>query len=76
MEPYSALFLTIGAALLLLSWVQLLITSSNEDYTWALCTLILPPVSYLYGLFRLDKAMDAIATAALGWVLILLACAT
>jgi len=76
MEAYSALFLTLGIALLMLSWVLLLIVSSKDDYTWGLCTLILPPVSYLYGLFRLDRAGEAMGTALLGCVLILLGCAT
>ena len=76
MEAYSALFLTLGIALLLLSWVLLLIVSSEDDYTWGLCTLILPPVSYLYGLFRLDRAGEAMGTALLGCVLVLLGCAT
>ncbi len=76
MEAYSALLLTLGIALLLGSWVLLLIASSNEDYTWALCTLILPPVSYLYGLFRLDRAGEAMGTAALGCLLVWLGCAT
>lgn len=76
MEAYSALFLTLGIALLLVSWVLLLIVACNEDYTWGLCTLILPPVSYLYGLFRLDRAAEAMGTAVLGWALVWLGCAT
>lgn len=76
MEPYAALFMTVGIALLLLSWLLLLITSSNEDFTWGLCSLILPPASYLYGLARLDKTRDSISLAVAGWVLIWLALAT
>jgi len=73
MEPTSALFMTLGAALLLASWVLLLIESSREDFAWGLCSLLLPPLSYLYGIFRLDKAGEALGLAVIGWVLIFLA---
>jgi len=73
MEATSALLMTLGAVALLASWVLLLIESSREDFSWALCTLLLPPLSYLYGLFRLDKAGEALGLAAVGWVLLWLA---
>ena len=73
MEATSALFMTLGAAALLASWILLLIISSKEDFTWGLCSLLLPPLSYFYGLFRLDQAGEAIALAFIGWVLIFLA---
>lgn len=76
MEPYAALFMTIGIALLLLSWLLLLITSANEDFSWGLCSLILPPLSYLYALARLDKTRDSITLAIIGWLLIWLSLAT
>ncbi len=70
MEAASASLLTFGIAALLASWVLLLIASWKEDYAWGLCTLILPPFAYLYGLFRLDKAGQAILLAVIGLVLI------
>ena len=73
MEATSALLMTLGAVALLASWVLLLIESSREDFTWALCTLLLPPLSYLYGLFRWEKAGESLVLAALGWVLLWLA---
>jgi hypothetical protein len=73
MEATSALLMTLGVVALLASWVLLLIESSRDDYSWALCTLFLPPLSYLYGLFRWDKAGDALLLAVLGWVLLWLA---
>jgi hypothetical protein len=73
MEPTSALLMTLGAAILLASWVLLLIESSREDFAWGLCSLLLPPLSYLYGVFRLDKAGEALALAVVGWLLIFLA---
>ena len=73
MDPSSALFLTLGAAALLASWVLLLIVSSREDYAWGLCTLLLPPMGYFYGLFRLDKAGEALLLALAGWVFVFLA---
>jgi len=73
MEATSAALLTYGVVALLLSWIVLMITAWKEDYAWGLCTLFLPPLSYLYGLFRLDLARDAILLAIAGWVLIWLA---
>ncbi|MCB1675623.1 MAG: hypothetical protein KDI01_04995 [Halioglobus sp.] len=73
MEATSATLLTFGLAALLLSWIVLLITAWKEDYTWGLCTVFLPPLSYLYALARLDKAGGAIALAVLGWLVIWLA---
>ena len=72
MDAPNALMMTLGATALLGSWVLLMVISWKEDYTWGLCTLLLPPLSYLYGLSRLDKAGEALAVAAVGWVLIFL----
>ena len=73
MDAGSATFLTYGAAILLTSWILLLITAWKEDYSWGLCTLFLPPLSYLYALTRLDKAGEAILVAVVGWIFIFLA---
>lgn len=70
MEATSATLVTFGAVALLASWVLLLIESWKEDFAWGLCTLFLPPLSYLYGLSRLDKVGDALMLAAAGWILI------
>ncbi|MDH5171344.1 MAG: hypothetical protein OEW92_02920 [Gammaproteobacteria bacterium] len=70
MEATHASLLMFGAAALLVSWVLLLIESWKEDYAWGLCTLLLPPLSYLYSLARLDKAGQALLLAAVGWILI------
>jgi hypothetical protein len=72
MDASSALLMTLGAATLLTSWVLLLVVSWREDYAWALFSTLLPPVGYLYGLFRLDKAREAVLVAAVGWILIYL----
>ncbi len=76
MEPTSALFLTLGCALLALSWILLLITAAREDFTWGLCTVLLPPLSYLYGLWRWELCRDPILLAVAGWVLVWLGCVT
>lgn len=70
MDAGTATLVTYGVAALLASWVLLLIVSWKEDYAWGLCTLFLPPLSYMYGLFRLDKAGEVILLAAVGWILI------
>ncbi len=73
MEATSALMMTLGATILLGSWVLLLIASWREDFAWGLCSLLLPPLSYLYALTRLDKAGEAIALAGIGGLMVLLA---
>jgi hypothetical protein len=73
MDAGTATLVTYGAAALLTSWVLLLIVSWKEDYAWGLCTLLLPPLSYLYALFRLDKAGQALLVALAGWIMIWMA---
>ena len=73
MDATTATMITFGTVALLLSWVVLLIESWKDDYAWGLCTLLLPPLSYLYALARLDKAGQALLLAATGWILIWLA---
>ena len=73
MDAATASLLTMGAATLLVSWILMMIVSWKEDYAWGLCTLFLPPLSYLYGLARLDKAGESLLLAVVGWVLIWLA---
>lgn len=73
MEPESAVLLTFGLATLLVSWILLLITAWKEDYAWGLFALLLPPLAYLYGLFRLDKAGQSLLVAAAGLIMILAA---
>lgn len=72
MEPLSASFITFGVILLIISWVNLLILSFKDDYSWGLTTLFLPPLSYLYSMFALEKAGASIALAMIGCVLIFL----
>jgi hypothetical protein len=73
MEATNAAMMTFGVAALFASWVVLLIQSWSDDYSWGLCTLLLPPFSYLYGLTRLETAGGALTLAAVGWVLVFLA---
>ena len=73
MEASNALLMTLGVSALLISWVLLLVVSWKEDYAWGLFSLLLPPVGYLYSLFRRDKAGQVILVAAVGWTLVLLA---
>jgi len=73
MDAITASLATFGVVALLASWVLLLIVSWQEDYAWGLCTLLLPPLSYLYALTRLDKARQALLLAAAGWIMIWLA---
>ena len=70
MEASSSFLMTLGAACLLVSWVLPMITSWRAEFTWGMVTLLLPPLSYGYALFRLDQAGSSVAFAALGWLLI------
>ena len=73
MEASSAAMVTFGVAALAASWVLLMIVSWKEDYAWGLCTLLLPPLSYCYAVFRPDKAGQAVLVAVVGVILIYLA---
>lgn len=70
MDSGSAVLLTFGLATLFVSWILLLIVAWKEDYAWGLFALLLPPLAYLYGLFRLDKAGQSLLVAAAGLVMI------
>lgn len=72
MDSISAVLTTFGLIALACSWVALLATSSREDFTWALCTVLLPPLSYLYALFRLDVALAPVVLAFGGCSLVFL----
>ena len=73
MPPVHAFFFFTGIVALILSWLLLLIYSSREDFAWGLFTVLVPPLSYLYGLFRWDKAKDPILLAVVGCVLVWIA---
>ncbi len=73
MEPTSAVLMTYGLATLLVSWILLLIAAWDEDYAWGLFAVFLPPVAYLYGLFRLDRAGQSLLVALVGWIMIYMA---
>ena len=73
MEATTSLMMVLGVTALLASWVLLLIISWKEDLSWGLCSLLLPPVSYIYAVFRLDKAGEAMLLAVIGWFLLFLA---
>jgi len=73
MEPTSALLMTLGLATLLVSWVLLLIAAWHDDYAWGIFAVLLPPVAYIYGLFRLEKAGQSLLVAAVGWIMLWMA---
>lgn len=73
MEPTSAVLMTFGLAILFVSWILLLVASWEDDYAWGIFAVLMPPVAYFYGLFRLDKAGQSILVAAVGWLFIYMA---
>lgn len=73
MEATSALLMTFGLATLLVSWILLLIAAFQDDYAWGIFAVLLPPLAYIYGLFRIEKAGQAILVAIIGWMFLFFA---
>ena len=73
MEASSAVLMTFGLATLLVSWILLLIAAFKDDYAWGIFAVLLPPLAYIYGLFRLEKAGQSLLVAAIGLVFLFLA---
>lgn len=73
MEATSATLMTFGLATMLVSWVLLLIAAWKDDYAWGIFAVLLPPLAYLYGLFRLEKAGQSLLVAAAGLFMLFLA---
>lgn len=71
MEPFSATLITFGVVLLAISWFYLMFVSFEEDFNWGLCTVFLPPLSYIFACFNWAKTKDVLGLAILGWVLII-----
>lgn len=70
-DSLPALLTFFGAALMLVSWVYMIIISFKDDYAWGFMTVFIPPLGYLYGFAALGKAWEAEALGILGIVLIL-----
>ena len=47
--------------------------SRREDYAWGLFAVLLPPIAYIYGLFRMDKAGQSLLVAVAGLFMLFLA---
>jgi hypothetical protein len=73
MEPTTAVLMTFGLATLLVSWILLLIAAWSDDYAWGIFAVLLPPLAYLYGLFRLEKAGQSLLVAAVGCIMLWMA---
>lgn len=67
MEPSNAVLMTFGLAILLVSWILLLIAAFKDDFAWGIFAVLLPPLAYMYGLFRLEKAGQSLLVAFVGW---------
>lgn len=66
MAPIASLLVFFGAALLLISWVYLIIISFKTDYAWGFMSIFMPPLSYLYSVFNLGKTWQVLALAIMG----------
>jgi hypothetical protein len=71
MEPIASILVFLGVALLLTSWVYMIIISFKTDYAWGFMSVFMPPLSYLYGIFSLGKTWEAMGLAILGSGLLL-----
>jgi hypothetical protein len=70
MDPITSVLVFTGVIALVASWILLIIVASGEDFTWGLCSIFIPPLAYLYGLFAWNKAGDSIKLAIIGLVLV------
>jgi len=71
MDPISSVFMTFGVILIVAGWILLIITSFEEDFAWGLATLFVPPLSYLYSCFSLEKTKASIVMTGSGVALVL-----
>lgn len=71
MEPIASVLVFLGAALLLVSWVYMIIISFKTDYAWGFMSVFMPPLSYLYGLFNLGKTWEVMGLAFIGSAMLL-----
>ena len=70
MEPATATLVLFALVILTMSWILLIINASDDDFTWGLCAVFLPPLAYFYGLFRWEKSSGSIKLAVIGLVLL------
>lgn len=71
MDPVSTIMLTFGVILLVVGWIQLIITSFNEDFTWGLATVFVPPLSYIYSAIgAFEKCKGTLTLTAIGLALV------
>lgn len=73
MDPISSTFLMFGLVMLLASWLYLIAVSFQDDFNWGLCSVFLPPLSYIYACFAWEKSKAVIYMAAIGIALVLFA---
>ncbi|MDX9873382.1 MAG: hypothetical protein RBS88_00610 [Spongiibacteraceae bacterium] len=72
MDSIDAILFAGGLILLIISWVLLLVATAKRDFAWALCTLLLPPLSYLVALFRWNDVGKEPVLLAIGGVILVL----
>lgn len=73
MEPISTTLMFFALTILVASWVMLIFAATgSDDFTWGLFSVFLPPLAYLYGLYRWEEAGDSIKAAILGFGLLAL----
>ena len=71
MDAFSTTMIVFAVTILVASWIMMIFAASaGDDYTWALCSFFLPPLAYLYGLYRWELAGDSIKAAIIGLVLL------
>ena len=66
MGSIASILVFFGAALLLMSWVYLIIISFKTDYAWGFMSIFMPPLAYLYSMFNLGKTWQVLVLAFVG----------
>lgn len=72
MGSISATFTLMGIALLVASWVYLMIIAFKDDYAWGITSVFVPPLAYLYAAFNPSRATPVLILAAIGLALLIL----
>ena len=70
MDPLSTTLTFFAVCLLVASWIMMIFAATSEDFTWGLFAIFLPPLAYVYGLYRWESAGDSIKAAIIGLALL------
>ena len=70
MDAFSTTLTFFALTLLVSSWIMLIFAATSDDFTWGLFSIFLPPLAYVYGLYKWELAGDSIKAAILGFIVL------